>query len=87
MGLHQINCQRCQKPFMWFSGNPNEQFCDECRTRPLAIGSKVVIGENTTVRTIIDYQEDLCGEGCCHGYALDGDEFTFYWRDDLCLLD
>jgi hypothetical protein len=73
---------------MWFSGNTGDQFCDECKTRPLAVGSKVVLLEEVDkVRTIIDYQEDLCGEGCCSGYALDGDEFTFYWRDELRPLD
>lgn len=87
MGLYAIDCPRCKKPHMWFSGN-QDQHCDECRTRILPVGSKaIVIGENTTVRTIAEYNDDLCGDGCCSGYRLEGDENLWYWRGKLCPIE
>jgi hypothetical protein len=29
MGLYEIHCPKCDKPFKWFSGNDN-QLCVEC---------------------------------------------------------
>ncbi len=89
MGLYAIDCVRCKKPFMWFSGNTHNQACHECNNRLLVNGSKViVIGDTTnTVRTVVEYNEDLCGDGCCSGYRLEGDESVFYWRGQLCPMD
>jgi len=36
---------------------------------------------------ILEYNDDLCGDGCCHGYSLSDEPMVFYWPSELTLLE
>jgi hypothetical protein len=44
-------------------------------------GEKVIVGGE--VRLVKEYIEDTCGDGCCDGYLLEGDDAVTYWPGDL----
>lgn len=46
-------------------------------------GDSVRVVGNPEVRKIEAFHEDLCGDGCCSGYTLEGDGNMAYWEGQL----
>jgi DNA-directed RNA polymerase subunit RPC12/RpoP len=47
MGLYEINCVACQKPFTWFSGTMDQR-CTECRKISLANSKSMKVVRDLT---------------------------------------
>ena len=59
MGIYTVNCQGCERPFQWFSGNVSAgQYCEECK-KPKESSVKMEYKEVEYLNQIINLQKDL----------------------------
>ena len=43
----------------------------------------IVDGDHSEIRIVKEFVPDLCGDGCCNVYTLEGDPKLYYWESQL----
>ena len=87
-GFRTINCPRCKvehETYIHSHHHYNDLRCDECSIVDLEPGQKAILhkSDGTKIEGVIaEYDDDLCGDGCCQGYRFKGQK-TFEWKTDV----
>jgi len=79
-GYFTVECPRCgtvHETYFHEHHTFDDARCDECIVLPYENGQEVFYKDGT-IRTVLDYDDNLCGEGCCSGYHLTGFEENEY---------
>lgn len=87
-GFFTTKCPRCKvehETYIHSHHNYNDLRCDSCSLINLEPGQKAIQHkrDGTKVHGVIaEYDNDLCGEGCCQGYRFEGEK-NFDWKDNF----
>lgn len=85
MEIKKVDCPRCKKNHEMCLHNHktfNDTRCIQCKQINYEKGDKVRYVETNTIHAVLDYDNDLCGDGCCQGYLLEGID-GYVWKDDV----
>lgn len=85
MSFKNVQCPRCKVMHeMYFHEHKdfNDTRCMKCSIIDYKKGDKVRYVVTNTIHTVLKLNDNLCGDGCCQGYLLEGID-GYVWKTDV----